>query len=495
MTAIRPNLSKSLYIKGLQCHKALLLMKTQKELRFIDETRQSVFEEGLKVGVLARKLYPNGRNIEAEAQTFPHRLKLTQSLLEDPTCTTLYEAAFQHENVFVMVDIMHKTKYGWELIEVKSSTTEKVVFMEDLSLQYFVLKGLGVQIRRVTLLHLNPHYHRKKTLSLYKLFKKIDLTKKVKKHQGTLHHNIAAMREALLTPLFTEALPIGPHCTHPYACDFMPHCWSHVPKYSIFNLSGIPIEEKFKLYDQGIVDIIDIPNTLQLSASGSFQKQAEFGEIPFNKKAIKEFLSSLYYPLYFMDFEAFQNAIPVFHDTKPYQQIPFQYSLHSLNSPFDSPTHLSFLAEPGKDPRHSFALALVRDIPENACVLVYDSGFEKLVIKQLAESFPNLAKPLMSIYNRVKDLMIPFQQHLIYVKEMKGSYSIKSILPALVPELTYSQLKIANGAMASKAYARLSTLKDPAIIEETKTNLLAYCEMDTYAMLKILEVLEKRSAS
>lgn len=495
MTSIRLNLSKSLFIKGLQCHKALLLMKTHKELRFIDNTRQAVFETGLEVGQLARKLYPNGRNIEAEAHTFPHRLALTQQLLQDPTCTTLYEAAFQFEHIFIMIDILHKGKHGLEAIEIKSSTTEKTVFIDDLALQYYVLEGLGLSIHKLFLVHINSHYQRKKRLSIHKLFKKTEVTQKVKAQQTFVKQNLSAMRAALQNPLQTESIAIGPHCMHPYACDFMHHCWGNIPSYSIFNLTGVPIEEKFKLYNQGIKHVKDIPDSVALSNSAHYQKKAEFEEIPFNKKEILAFLKGLYYPLYFMDFEAFQRAIPLFHDTKPYQQIPFQYSLHALNSPFDLPKHISFLAEPGKDPRHSFAMALVRDIPATACVMVYDSGFEKLVIKQLADSFPHLSKPLMSLHSRIQDLMLPFQQHYLYVKEMKGSCSIKSILPALVPELNYNQLAIANGAMASKAYAKLSGLKDPEQIAEIKKNLIAYCEMDTFAMVKILEVLQKRSMS
>ncbi len=475
-------------------------MKTQPELRHIDTHRNALFEEGILIGKMAHSLYPGGRHIDQEASAFPHRLALTEALLKDPACPTLFEATFQYQNTLIMVDILHKTPEGMELIEVKSSTSEKAIFIDDLSLQYYVLTGLTIPIKNVFLMHINAHYVRKAQLKLSKLFKKSALTDKVSQNQNKVHTQINAMRNSLQNaqePLFfqnsLENIDIGTHCFHPYNCDFMPHCWKHIPPHSVFNLTGLPIESKFELYKKGHTLIQDIPDSHLLSESSQVQKKAESESPLINKPAIQDFLKTLHYPLYFMDFEAFQKAIPPYPGVRPYQQIPFQFSIHYLNSPFDTLSHKEFLADPKKDPRYEFARALVKHIPQTACVLTYDSGYEKSVVKQLAETFPKLSTHLMAIHANIIDLMIPFQKHYYYTQEMKGSCSIKAILPALVPELTYTNLHIPNGEMASKSYSRLAHLKDPKEIQTIRQDLLDYCRLDTFAMVKIVEVLIKES--
>ena len=205
-------------------------------------------------------------------------------------------------------------------------------------------------------------------------------------------------------------------------------------------------------------------------------------------------MKDLYYPLYFLDFETFQQPIPKYDGIRPYMQIPFQYSLHYIENEKGELKHKEFLAEAGIDPRRKLAEKLVNDIPKNACVLAYNMQFEKMVIKNLAELYEDLREDLLIIHNNIKDLMIPFVDRMYYCKEMQGSYSIKYVLPALFPddpELDYHNLPLVhNGGEAMSVFATLDQ-KTKEEQEKIRQGLLVYCKLDTYAMVKIWEKLKK----
>jgi len=210
-----------------------------------------------------------------------------------------------------------------------------------------------------------------------------------------------------------------------------------------------------------------------------------------NKEAIANFLSDLNYPLFFMDFETFQPAIPLFDNSKPYQQIPFQYSIHIKEKNDGELKHFEFLAEPGEDTRVKFIEGLLKDIERKGDVIVYNKAFEITRLKEIARDFPEYSEEIEKLILRIKDLMIPFQRKYYYAPEMKGSYSIKAVLPSLVPELSYDELKIKEGGLASITFESLQTETDMIIIVETSEQLLEYCKMDTLAMVKILEKLNE----
>jgi len=213
------------------------------------------------------------------------------------------------------------------------------------------------------------------------------------------------------------------------------------------------------------------------------------GEPLIDKEAIKEFIFDLNYPLYFMDFETFQPAVPLFDNSRPYQQIPFQYSIHYKKSEESELTHFEFIAEPGEDPREKFIKKLLEDTSAKGDIIVYNKAFEITRLKEIAKDFPACAEQIGERISRIKDLMIPFRQKHYYSPEMKGSYSIKAILPALVPELTYDELEIKEGGLASIAFESLWNETDMMIIAETREQLLEYCKLDTLAMVKILELI------
>ena len=400
--------------------------------------------------------------------------------------TTIYEATFRHDNVLAMVDILHRGPEGWELYEVKSSTAIKDVFLNDTAIQYYVVAGAGIALSRVYLVYMNNGYTRMGKLDLQALFAIEDVTALTVDRQSDIPQRLAAMRGALRQG--EPVIDIGPYCTDPYDCDFIPYCWQHIPECSIFDIAGLRTNRKFALYYGGALHLQDIPPDFTLSEKMRMQVEAELtGREFINIRRIREFLSTVTEPLGFLDFETFMEPVPSFDNQSPYQQIPFQYSLHILAS--GTLAHREFLGEPGLDPRRSFIEQLLVDTKQCRTILVYNQAFEVARLEELVANFPEFAAGIRDIITRVADLMAPFRNRDYYVRAMCGSHSIKSVLPALVPELGYGDLAIGDGQTAMLAYTGLSRPGDEAAKEKVRRDLLAYCRLDTLAMVRIWEKL------
>ena len=483
-----PNLSKSLYLRGLKCHKSLWLYRNRPELRTEpDASQQALFDQGHEVGLFAQQLFPAGETIKYEGSSFDEKIEKTRNLIEAGV-QTIYEATFKYENVIVMVDILHKGRNGWELYEVKASTSVKDVHEQDVSIQYYVVSGSGLSLNSASLIHINNQYIRYGELNLQELFSIVDLTEVAFRNQEMVEEQLFLMRAALNND--EPNIDIGPHCDSPYECDFKNHCWSHIPEVSVFDLNRLGENKKFEFYYKGIVEFDDLPEDARLSPSQKMQVEAEqTGKEFIDQDGIKEFLDKIYYPLYFLDFETVDFAIPPFDGLVPYQKIPFQYSIHFQDSESEELKHIEFLGEAGTDPREPLAKSLSESIPVGACVLTYHSSFEKGVIRKLESQFPQFSDQLMNIHNHIVDLEVPFQKKHFYTKAMKGRSSIKYVLPALIPELNHAHLEISDGRDASSAYSKLHLIEEDEI-EEIRKNLLEYCKLDTFAMVKILDKLK-----
>ncbi|HEC99001.1 MAG TPA: DUF2779 domain-containing protein [Proteobacteria bacterium] len=481
-------LSKSLFIRGLQCRKSLYLHKFHPELRDeVSEAQEAMFQSGREVGTYARRPFPGGIEVPYEDLSLEEQLNLTGEKIKRGA-RILYEPAFSYDNVFVKTDILRKARQGWELYEVKGSTGQKEVYLDDIAVQYYVLKGAGIRISKASVVYLNKQYVRNGDIDPSALFVIEDVTQTVDR-QRFVADEIADMRKALGKRV--PDIDIGKHCTHPYDCDFYGHCWQHIPEYSIFNLDGRGRVKPFDLYRQGIVDLRDAPKEI-LSKKQNIQLESFLQKNEYvNKVALKQFLDSLWYPLYFLDFETFSCAIPAFSGTRPYQNIPHQYSLHYLKRKGARLGHREFLAEPNIDPREELAGNLVSEIPDNACVLAYHASFEIGVLKDLAASYPRYRKKLQRIVENVRDLEVPFRKKAVYHWKMNGSSSQKYVLPALVPQLSYEGMEIGNGGMAVQAYFRMCESQDQSEIEAIRKALLDYCKLDTLGMVRILERLRE----
>jgi hypothetical protein len=305
--------------------------------------------------------------------------------------------------------------------------------------------------------------------------------------QKLVKENVDRFKKVILKKKMPD-VEIGEHCYSPYTCGFYEYCRKHIPENSIFEFSGMHLAKKYELYREGIINLRDIPEEFPLNKNNKLQLDVfKSGKPMVDKKAIKNFISDLEYPIYFMDFETFQPAVPLFDDSKPYQQIPFQYSVFLKKSKDSEAEHFEFLAEPGEDPRIRFIENLLKVTKGKGDVLVYNKTFEIARLNEIARDFPQYADQIEKLVSRIKDLMIPFQKKYYFTPEMKGSYSIKAVLPALVPELSYDELEINEGGLASIAYESLQAETDLMFIAEIKQQLLAYCKLDTLGMVKILE--------
>jgi len=478
-------LSKSLFIRGRQCHKSLWLQKHRPELKDeISDAQQAIFQSGTDVGILAQELFPGGIEIPYDGLTHQQQIDQTRIEIEKGT-ETIYEATFLQDGIFVKADILHHGARGWEIYEVKGSTEAKDVHVFDAAIQYRVLTDAGIEVSKVAIVHVNNTYIRYGELNIKQLFSIVDITGQTQELQETITDELAGQREMLAGDM--PAIDIGRHCDDPYPCDFKGHCWQHIPDDSVFDLRGRGVD-KFALYYQGIVLQENIPLGM-LNSSQRLQVESTLNQRDqINTKAVQEFIDGLWYPRCFLDFETFMDAIPPFDGSRPYQQIPFQYSLHIQVSPNADLQHYEYLAEPGKDPRRELLDTLLERIPEGACIIAWNQSFEIGVLRKLAEFFPDSREQVERWIENFRDLMQPFKSKDIYLWQAKGSYSIKPILPLLVPELSYKNLDgVADGGDAMEAWHLMNSLDDPAEVAKIRNALLEYCKLDTFAMVRILE--------
>jgi hypothetical protein len=340
--------------------------------------------------------------------------------------------------------------------------------------------------------HINNGYVRDGDIVPEELFVLQDITGIVKEKQASIPEELAEMRAMLKGEM--PRIDIGPHCGDPHDCDFMDFCWRHVPEDSVFSLRGRGIDQ-WELYRQGVIKLEDVPldslNLMQrMQVEYSLDKKSHA-----DPAKIREFLMKVWYPVCFLDFETFGSGIPLFDGTRPYQQVPFQYSLHRIDAEGEEERHFEYLAQPGVDPRAEIAEKLLGEIPFGACVIAYNMAFEKKVLRELGESIPELRKRLNVFAKGMVDLMEPFKRRDIYHWRMNGSYSLKSVLPILVPEMTYEGLEISDGAMASEAYFAMETIADPAELSRLRRALLEYCRQDTLGLVLLLEKMRAIEAS
>lgn len=484
-------LSKSLFVRGLQCHKSLYLDRHHPELRTRPTPElEALWASGHEVGDFARMLFPGGVVVPYEGLSREEQLARTREEIDRGT-KAIYEATFSHDDVFVKADIIVRNRGFWDLYEVKSSTSVKEHHWDDAAIQYYVLSGSGLPLHKAYLVHVNSSYVREGDIVPEELFVPQDITGIVKEKQASIPEELAEMRAALRGTM--PAVDIGPHCHDPYPCDFMDHCWKHVPEASVFSLRGRGID-RWDLYRQGVIRLEDVPldslNRMQRMQVEYFLDRKSHAD----PVKIREFLGKVRYPACFLDFETFASAIPRFDGTRPYQQVPFQYSLHRIDGKGKEPKHFEYLAQPGMDPRQEIAEKLLCEIPEGACVLVYNMAFEKRVVRELGESIPTLRKRLNAVSGGMIDLMEPFQRRDIYHWRMNGSFSLKTVLPVLVPEMTYEDLAIRDGAMASEAYFAMEEIPDPAERAKLRAALREYCRRDTLGLVRLLEKMQAMQA-
>jgi len=488
-------LSKSTFIRGMQCEKSLYLYKNFIQLRDTPSAEQmAIFSRGSNVGVLAQQLFPNG--IDASSGYKRDNLAAvanTQKLIESGA-EIIYEASFQYDGVLVILDILVKKNNQWFAYEVKSSVKISQTYLLDASLQYYVITHSGIELADISLITINPDYVRKGPVDYSQLFAFSSVKNDALKNSAFVEERLQRLKQVAVSAEMPE-VKIGEQCFSPYNCDFIGNCWKNVPVESVFEIGAVAKAHLFELYNNGVKTVNDIPE------KNNFDKNANLhilskknNEVVVNKQAIAAFIEKLSYPLYFMDFESFMPAVPIYNNTKPYQHIPFQYSLHCIEQKGGVETHTYFLGEQGLDPRKAFIEKLITDVKDEGTILVYDALMERNILNALKKDFPEYTAAIDLILKRLVDLIQPFNERSYYHPKMKNLTSIKNVLPALVPELNFNELKISSGSIAMIAYEKLQKETDMFKIPEVREQLLEYCKMDTLAMVKVFQVLEKSIA-
>ena len=488
------NLSKSKFLAGLQCFKRLYLLYYQPELiEEPDELLQSIFDQGKEVGLLAHKVFPSGVTVTEDHLHHQEAVTRTKTLIANKNVPAIFEAAFTAEDILIRVDILERlSRNRWRLIEVKSTTEVKDYHLPDVAIQKYMLEQSGLSVQEACLMHLNRDYvYDGRTYKLDELFTIEDLTEDIRSLEKDLPRQIAEQWKilALKKPPNIER---GKQCTEPFECEFCSLCHEDLPDDWVGYLPRINQDKLDELSSMGIESIRDIPDHFPLSDIQLRVCDCVKLNKPYYDSDLKLSLSALTYPLYFMDFETIYPALPRYAGMRPFDHIPFQWSVHVQKTPKSQTEHHEFLHDGAGDPREAFINSLLPVIErdKNAPVIVYGT-FESTRLDDLSRWFPRYAKRIGQIKDRLWDLLSVIRSN-VYHPQFQGSFSIKNVLPVLVPELSYEQLAIADGSQAGLAYEKLVhgglALKEK---EKVRANLLEYCRLDTMAMVKLVEHLRK----
>ena len=494
-------LSKSKYCGLWQCPKIAWLKKYKPEELTVDESTLSRMEAGNEVGDLAMGLFGDFVEVTAYHGDKLDLNKMIETTREEMNRGTpvICEASFQYNGLYCAVDILKKENGGWAIYEVKSSThDDKAVYVADVAYQKYVLEHCGVPVSGIYLVCLNGDYVFDGRLDIHRLFKITDVAQAVETEEKNIAANLSAA-ERLLASEEEPAIDLSVNCKNPYLCGFWPYCSRHIPSPSVFDLYRMPFAKKIEYYKKGKItyqDLLFDPGITSPKQVRQILYAVSDQGTYVNKESIRDFLDTLSFPLYFLDFETMQTVIPRFVGTKPYAQIPFQYSLHYIEREGGELKHTEYLAKSGTDPRRELAERLCADIPMNVCVTAYNKSFECTRIKELAAAFPDLADHLLNIEANIRDLLVPFQTGCYYNRAMGGSFSIKSVLPALFPDdtaLDYHNLDgVHHGGEAMTLFPKIKDMP-PEEQKKARYNLLKYCELDTFAMVKVWQALVQAS--
>jgi hypothetical protein len=486
-----PFLSKTKYLEGLKCHKLLWYEYNRKEeLPEIDAATQFIMDQGRIVGELAHTLFPGGIVLQRD---YDPTKQATKSSEAAKLRKSLFEAGFVYKQGYALADILNPVeKDAWDLIEVKSSSSIKDEHYNDVAFQKYVYEGSGLKIRKCYLMYVNNQYVRKGKIEPKKLFATEDVTKQCDELIPEIEEDISDMLEAIRKKAAPHVI-VGPHCDKPYPCLLEDICWSFLPaKDDIFCLySGT--KKAYELMERGILRITDIKEDVRLSHRQNIQVISHrSGKPHIDKKAIEEFLKGLKYPLYFLDFETINPAIPAYDNSRPFEAIPFQYSLYIIKDKDAKPERYAYLAPDDKDPRPEILERLKTLLGNSGSIIAYNAIFEKTALRHASESYTEYQDWVASLEERIVDLLVPFRGFSYYHPGQAGSASLKSVLPVMT-ESSYDDMEIADGGMASREYYRVTFGKD--VFEKERQRIRAalekYCDLDTKGMIEILVALKK----
>lgn len=485
-------LSKSTLIKSIQCQKALYLYKYHYELRDpVSRRQQAIFNRGHRVGKLAQQLFPGGKDCTPPSiRQYDQAIQATKALVlaQEPV---IYEAAFRFQGILAALDMLVHQDGKWYAYEVKSSVRISKTYLQDAAIQYYVISNSGVPIEDFFLVHVNGSYRKKGELDVQKFFTMRSVKEDILALQDDIQINIDHARNTLLQQQVPE-IEIGTHCYRPYTCDFISTCWQGKEKSPILQLTGVDLEQKINWIKGGYYNYSDIPMEEVDSKRAQIQMEASTQTSPYiNQQEFDSFMSQLNYPLYFFDIEAFQPAIPIHDGTTPFHLIPFLYSLHYALSDNQESELTQYISPTDQDDRENFIRSFIEFTQKPGHILVFNTHLERRILYDLAKKYPQYASDIQDRLQRMIDLELVFKNDWFYHAKMDGSYSMKSILPALVDSWNYDDMELSDGVNAMVAYEQLvlgEFVPDP---EQTIRNLLDYCKLDTYGLYLVFKKLKQ----
>ena len=491
MHSIPKLLSKTKLMRGYRCLKCIYLTIHHPKLEApITPETQALFDQGNVVGSKAREYYPGGVLIDNKPWDFTGALAKTRELLANGT-PTIYEAAFAYMDCYARADIIQYSpeKKRWRIFEVKSSTKVKPEHYDDVGLQAWIMAKSGLPLEQINIVHLNPDC---RYPELSNLFKEVDVTAEIRARYLSVQPKINEIFSAIKQAEVPD-IDIGPYCLAPTECGFTQHCWQQkkIPDLSVFDLPRIN-ERKWELYRDGIIALDDPRlsdlNELQQRMVACFKT----GERYINKEAIQAALSSWQFPLIFLDFETINPAIPRYDGCRPFEHVPFQFSVHIWPSPDADITHQEFLHETADDPRPLLIPALLDACGKQGSIVAYFGRFESERIQALADYSPKNHDALMKLIDRIVD-PLPIIRDAVYDNAFAGSFSLKAVAPALLGEThSYDDMLVANGGDAQRAFEELispSTPPDRKFL--LKKAMIEYCKKDTLVMVELVKWLLK----
>lgn len=480
-------LTKSNYLSGIQCAKLLWITKNDKSrIPEPTEIEKAKFEEGYLIEKLAGSLFPE--KIDLSQLNFDEQIEKTKELLDKRT--PLFQASFLVDDLYSRADILFPVeKNQWDIIEIKSSTEPKDIHFEDLSFQKHVYEKFGLNIRKCFVMHVNKEYVKKGDIEPKEFLIQTEVSKEVEEAILGIQERIRKMLEIIKgeCPEFC----IDDLKTIEYDNIVKDEFMNSLPENNVFEFRRMLTKKKIELYKEGIIKMNEVPDSIELNDKQKIQKLlSKRGGKNIDKGQIKHFLDNLQYPLYYLDFETINPAIPKFDNSKPYQQIPFQFSLHIQENQGDKIKHICFLTDGTDDPRLNFLKALKDNLGDKGDILVYNQVFEKMVLKQVVEFFPEFLEwHDKNILPRIKDLMYVFDKFHYYDPKQKGSVSIKYVLPVL-SDLKYDGLEISKGDFASYEFERVTYGNVPHEEKQrVRKALEEYCKLDTLAEVEIVKAL------
>jgi len=484
-------LSKTAYLSCLQCPRLFWTRINQKDrLPAVDEATQAMFDQGHQVGELAKQLYPDGIEIDWNLG-FKQVCEKSHELL--PKRKPLFEPGYIYNHCFTRADILLPVGDNqWDIIEVKSSTGAKDEHIKDLAFQHYVYSGNNIKIRKMFIMHVNNHYIKNGEIDVENFFSLTELTEEAETRSILIADEIPSFFDIVdvSETKIKDYITIGTQCKSPYPCILYDDCHSHLPEDNLLSLYRFNKRTAYELINQGQEQIINLSLNIELTERQQIQKEAlKSGDVHINKPEIDKFLKQIEYPAYYLDFETINPAIPLFNGMRPYQMLPFQFSLHIQHEPNGILEHHSFLAEAVDDPRPMFMSKLKELIGSTGSVIVYNQTFEESRMKECAEAYPEYKEFVNDVNSRLLDLLMPFRNFCYYNPAQKGSASIKKVLPAIVGK-SYEGMEIADGGTASREYFRVTFTDNNQDKNKVRSNLEEYCALDTIAMVDIISKLQ-----